>query len=89
MALEKTTKEDKIEVVDCGDWKVVQVRTATIITESGAELNRSFHRHVVSPTDDYSDASAEVKAICDAMHTNAAKTAFEAAQTATLPSGDE
>ena len=80
MALEKAVKEDKIEVVDAGDWKVVQVRTATIITEDGAELSRSFHRHVVSPADDWSDASTEVKAICDAVHTDAAKAAFEAAQ---------
>ena len=89
MALEKTTKEDKIEVVDTGDWKMVQVRTATIITEDGAELNRSFHRHVVSPADDWSGESAEVKAICDAVHTDAAKTAYEAAQGANLPSEDE
>ena len=79
MALEKTIKEDKIEVVDVGDWKTVQVRTATIITEDGKELSRSFHRHMVSPGDDWSNASAEVKAICDAVHTDAAKTAYEAA----------
>ena len=84
MALEKTTVEDKIEVVDCSGYKMVQVRTATIITEDGTELNRSFHRHVVSPADDWSDASAEVKAICNAVHTDAAKTAFEAAQAAPL-----
>lgn len=76
MALEKITKEDKIEVVDAGDWKVVQVRTATIIREDGKELNRSFHRHIVTPADDWSSASAEVKAICDAMHTDSAKTAY-------------
>ena len=80
MALEKTIKEDKIEVVDVGDWKAVQVRTATIITEDGTELNRSFHRHVITPADDWSDASTEVKAICDAVHTDAAKAAFNAAQ---------
>jgi hypothetical protein len=80
MALEKTVKEDKIEVIDAGDWKMVQVRTATIISEDGNELNRSFHRHVVSPEDDWSDASAEVKAICDAVHTEEAKASFEAAQ---------
>ena len=80
MALEKTVKEDKIEVVDCGDWKAVQVRTATIITEDNKELSRSFHRHVVAPTDDYSDASAEVKGICDVVHTDAAKAAYTAAQ---------
>ena len=83
MALTKSTIEDKIEVVNTGNWKMVQVRTATIITEDGTELNRSFHRHVVSPTDDYSDASAEVKAICDAVHTDAAKTAYNAAQSET------
>ncbi len=85
MALEKQVKEDKIEVVDAGDWKIVQVRTATIITEDGTELNRSFHRHVVSPADDWSDASAEVKAICDAVHTDAAKAAHKAAQQEETP----
>ena len=80
MGLEKTVKEDKIEVVDAGDWKMVQVRTATIISEDGAELNRSFHRHVVSPADDWSGESAEVKAICDAVHTDATKAAYEASQ---------
>jgi len=76
MALEKITKEDKIELVDCGDWKMVQVRTATIITEDGVELNRSFRRHTVGPADDWSSASAEVKAICDVMHTDSAKAAY-------------
>ena len=84
MALEKTTKEDKIEVVDAGDWKMVHVRTATIISEDGVEINRSFHRHVVSPVDDWSSASAEVKGICDLVHTDATKTAFNAAQSAGL-----
>ena len=83
MALEKSTIEDKIEVVNTGDWKMVQVRTATIITEDGTELNRSFHRHVVSPADDWSAASDEVKAICNAVHTDAAKAAFTAAQSET------
>ena len=83
MALTKSTIEDKIEVVDCGDWKAVQVRTATVITEDGTELSRSFHRHVISPTDDWSDASAEVKGICDVVHTDAAKAAFTAAQSDT------
>lgn len=80
MALTKSTIEDKIEVVNTGHWKMVQVRTATVITEDNTELSRSFHRHVVSPADDWSGASAEVKAICDAVHTDAAKAAFKAAQ---------
>ena len=82
MALEKTIKEDKIEVVGAGDWKVVQVRTATIITEDGKELNRSFHRHVISPADDWSNESTELKAICDAVHNDTTKAAYLAAQEA-------
>ena len=49
MALTKTEIVDKVEVVDCGDWSMVQVRTATVIKEDDTELSRSFHRHVVSP----------------------------------------
>ena len=65
MALEKSTKDDKIEIVDCGDWKVIQVRTATIVTDDGAELSRSFHRHVVSPNNDVSGESDEVKKLAE------------------------
>ena len=55
MALNKTTLVDKCEVVSVGstyttnNWKVLQVRTATVIDEDGTELNRSFHRHVINP----------------------------------------
>ena len=50
MALTEETIEDKIEVV--GDYKAVHVRTATVIKKDGVEVTRSFHRHVVQPTDD-------------------------------------
>ena len=78
MSLTKETVEDKIEVVDCGGWKMVQARTATVIKDDGVELNRSFSRHVVAPDDDWSSASTEVKAICNAMHTDSAKAAYAA-----------
>jgi hypothetical protein len=76
MALEKTTVEDKIEIV--GEFKHIQVRTATVISEDGVELNRSFHRHMVSPLDDVSGESAEVQAIAAAVHTQAVKDAYQA-----------
>ena len=82
MALEKTTKEDKIELIDCGDWKMVSVRTATVITDDGVEINRSFHRHTLGPADDWSSESDKVKAICDAVHDDTTKAAYEAAMTA-------
>ena len=76
MALEKVITQDKIEVV--GEYRVVQVRTKTAIMEDGVELSSGFHRHVVSAGDDYSNESAEVQAICAAVHTDAVIAAYEA-----------
>jgi hypothetical protein len=67
MALEKVVTEDKIEIV--GEYKSVQIRTCTRILEDGVELSYSYHRHVVSAGDDYSNESPEVQAICDIVHT--------------------
>ena len=84
MALTEETLEDKIEVV--GDYKAVQVRTATVIKRDGTEISRSFHRHVLQPstkTDgswadtDISGESAEVQGICNAVWTDAVKTAYQ------------
>ena len=74
MALTKETVQDKIEVV--GDFKHIQVRTATVIKEDGVELSRSFHRHVVSPNDDSTNESADVKAMVAQFHTDAIKKAY-------------
>ena len=74
MSLTEQTIEDKIEVV--GDYKIVHVRTATVIKKDGTEISRSFHRHIVAPNADTSNESAEVKAICNAVHTDAIKTAY-------------
>ena len=86
MALTKTTDEDKIEVV--GDYKAVQIRTATIIKEDGVELNRSFHRKVLDPgildssdnlvNTDLSGESSEVQGICNAVWTSTIKDAWKA-----------
>ena len=74
MALTEEIIQDKIEVV--GDYKMVQVRTATVIKKDGVEISRSFHRHMVAPNADISGESAEVKAICNAVHTDEVKTAY-------------
>ena len=76
MALTESTVEDNIEIV--GEYKHVQVRTATIIKKDGAELTRSFSRHVIAPNANISSESTEVKAICNAVHTDAVKTAYAA-----------
>jgi hypothetical protein len=69
---------DQIEIV--GPYRHVQVRTATVIEEDGVELSRSFHRHVVAPTDDYSNETAEVQAVCQAVFTPEVIEAYENSQ---------
>ena len=76
MALTEETKEDKIEIV--GDFKHVQVRTATVIKRDGVEISRSCSRHVVSPDSDISGESSQVQAICAAVHTQEVKDAYAA-----------
>jgi hypothetical protein len=89
MALTETQVEDKIEVV--GDYKHVQVRTATVIARDGTEISRSFHRHVLSCSTksdgtwgdtDISSESTEVQAICNAVWSDAVKTAYQTAMDA-------
>jgi hypothetical protein len=65
--LTKNTIIDKIEVV--GEYKYVQVRQATVISENDVELSRSYNRWVIAPGDDYSTQSKEVKDICKTVHT--------------------
>ena len=74
MAITKEIIEDKIEIV--GEFKKIQVRTATVIKEDGVELSRSFHRHIISPNSDITNESADVKALVAQFHTNEVKKAF-------------
>ena len=76
MALTEETLQDKIEIV--GDYKHIQVRTATVIKRDDVEISRSFSRHVVSPNDDITGESTELQAICTAVHTQAVKDAYAA-----------
>ena len=94
MAITKEIIEDKIEVV--GDYKTIQVRTATVIKEDGVELSRSFHRHAVdcvssvkndddtwTHTDtDVSSESTEVQGIATVVWTTTIKNAMKAANEA-------
>lgn len=75
MAILKNTLIDKIEIV--GDYRHVQVRTATVIEEDGVEISRSYHRHVIAPTDDYSHEASEVQAVCAAVFTSEVIEAYE------------
>ena len=58
MALTESTEYDKIEVV--GEYKLVQVRRATVVKKDGTEIARSFHRYTLDPgTLDASDNLVE------------------------------
>ena len=76
MAFSKVISEDKIEIV--GIHKTVQIRTCTQVLEDGVELSSGYHRHVVVAGQDYSNESAEVQAICAAVHTDVVIAAYNA-----------
>ncbi len=86
MALAESIEYDKIEVV--GQYKLVQVRKATVITKDDKELTRSFHRYVLTPgtldgsdnlvDTDLSGQPAEVSAIATAAWTTDVKAAWKA-----------
>jgi len=85
MALTKEVKCDKIEIV--GDHKHVQCRQATIVSEDGKELSRSFRRHVLHPDSDISGEPQETQDICNAVWTDAVKAdwaTFQAEQKAEM-----
>ena len=94
MALTKTIEEDKIEIV--GEFKAIQIRTATVIKDDGEELSRSFHRKALQcgtldASDNFVDTnisseSTEVKAIAAAVWTTTVKNAWKAKLIADKPS---
>lgn len=65
--IEKQTAVDQIEIV--GLYSFVQVRTATRILDNGAEIAKTYHRHVIRPGDDYASEETRVAAVCAALHT--------------------
>ncbi len=94
MALTKTLEEDKIEVIS--EYKIIHIRTATVIKEDGVELSRSFHRKALNPgkldaSDNWVDTdttgeSAEVRGIANTVWTTSVKNAFKAKLIAEKPS---
>ena len=89
MALTERTEEDKIECV--GPYRSIQIRTATVIERDSVEISRSFHRHALQCSTksgdtwadtDISGESTEVQGICNAVWSDAVKTAFQTAMDA-------
>ena len=76
MSIIKELEIDQVEIV--GPYKMIHVREATVIKEDGAELTRSFHRRVITPSCNISSEDAETQAICSAVHSPAIKSAYSA-----------
>ena len=86
MAITKETEIGKIEVV--GEYKHVQVRTDTVIKEDDKEISRSAHRHVLTPDEDISSQDDEVKAVCNAVWTDAVKAKWKTYQDSAPPGSE-
>ena len=84
MAIEKEKIVDWIEIAESG---CVQVRTATRIIDDGVVIANSFHRHIITPGDDYSQEDARVQAICAAVHTPEVIAEYQAQLAANQPVG--
>ena len=66
MDLTEKTIIDKIEILENN---FIQVRTANVIEKDGTEISRTFHRHVVNPSNDISGEDAKVQAVANAVWT--------------------
>jgi hypothetical protein len=75
MSLDKQVLIDRIEVVENG---TVQVRQATIITEDGNQVSRTYHRWCITPGEDYSTQEQQVQDICKVTHTPEVIAAYQA-----------
>lgn len=84
MALTEANIDDKIEVV--GAYKTVQIRTARVIYDDGTEISRTFSRRSLEcstktndvwSNTDISGETTEIQGICNAVWTDAIRTAYQ------------
>tara|TARA_Y100001972_G_scaffold93556_1_gene114721 strand:- start:48 stop:308 length:261 start_codon:yes stop_codon:yes gene_type:complete len=74
MSLTKENKIEKIEIV--GDYKAIQVKTATIVKEDGETISVSYDRKVLHPDSDMTNEDQEVKDVSNVVWTDEIKTAW-------------
>ena len=88
------TKEEVVDIIETLEDGQIQVRTATVIKENDGELSRTFHRHVVAPSQktgdswgdtDISAEDARVQAIANAVWTDDVKKSYQDQQDANAP----
>ena len=71
MALSESIEYDKFEIVT--PYKHVQLRKATVIKKDNVEIARSYERTTLTSDQDITTQPDEVKAVCNAVWTDAVK----------------
>jgi len=75
MSLIEQSVIDQIEVTRNGS---VNVRRADLILKDGAEIGKTYHRHVLAPGSDLANEDAKVVAIAQAVWTPEVLAAYQA-----------
>ncbi len=60
-----TVEVDQIEITAGNN---VQVRSRVTVSDGEEIISQTYHRHMITPGDDYSGESEKVQAICRAIH---------------------
>ena len=74
MALTKEVINDKYEIVT--PFKHIQVRQATVVSEDGVELSRTFFRKILTPDMDVSGEVQEIQDKAEELWTDEVKSAW-------------
>ena len=75
MSFEKVQIIDQIEVLEFGH---IQVRQATKIMEDGKEIGKTYHRHILSPSDSLEGQDEKVQKIARVVWTPEVVAAYKA-----------
>ena len=78
-------QEHKLEIIP--PYSIIQCRRADIIEKDGAEVGRTYHRHVRAPGDDVSEDCAELQAVAAALWTQDVIAAYQASLADNQPPG--
>jgi hypothetical protein len=69
-------QEHQLEIIP--PYSIIQCRRADIIEKDGAEVGKTYHRHVRVPGDDVSDDCTELQAVAAALWTPEVIAAYQA-----------
>ena len=71
------SKESTFDYEVRGEYKCIQIRERISVMEDGEEISYKYNRRSLMPDADVSSESDEVKALADAVWTDAVKKKYE------------